>query len=230
MKKLVYLVLFLGVLALPQAAHSRNVGAQIQSGVIWYEADDECAVEVEFTSFEGGGFITGFEGLYINGTLWADLQDLPTEGYQAGDKVAFGTEALGIKWNYSFDVQLRADFCTGLKLGDTISYRGTDGTDLSSYELTQEPMLMGAYDYNKGTGKFDYVDLNVTRLSLTNLWDTTISFGGGEAPSTNGGDGGGGQTGTNCSIGNFAGGMGSLSGWLSFAALVGLMTWRRFRA
>lgn len=225
MNKLIYLALILGCLALPLPAHSFNDGAQILTGVAYYEADDECAVQTEFTSFEGGGFLAGTEGLYINGVLWADTSGLPTEGYQPGDRIAWGTEALSIKWNYQFDVTLRADYCTDLKAGDVISYRGTGGMDLSSYQLPQNPILMGAYSFNENTDAFDYVDLNTTRISITNLLGTSLFFGGGEAPSTTNGG-----TGNGCSLNALAGGAGSLSAWLGLASLVGVMTWRRFRA
>lgn len=225
MKKFLFLFLILGLAASPQMAKAFNNETTIQTGVAFYEADDECAVETEFTSFEGGGNIFGTEGLFVNGVKWGDLSELPTSGYEVGDKIAWGTEALGIKWNYNFDVTLKAELCFNLKLGDQIQYIGSGGTPLSTYVVAQEPILMGAYSFNESTSGYDYIDLNTTRLTLTRLDGTTISFGGGEPPSTQDGD-----TGNGCSLAMASSGAASLGGWLGLAGLLGFMGWRRLRA
>ena len=223
MKNLIRLLFILNIAWLPLTAHSFNDGALIQSGVMWFGADDECGAETEFTSFQGGGFIMGTEGLFVDGIKWGDLSQLPTSGYSVGDKISYGTDALAARLNYSFDVKLEVDICRNLQLGAQISYRGSGGTDLSSYDLTQAPTIMGAYSYSALTGNYDYVDLNSTRITITSLDGSTISFGAGQAPST--GDTGSGG----CSLAASLGGTTALGGWGSLVSLLAFLTWRRFR-
>ena len=222
LKYLTPLFLVLGLLTFPFQSHARNVETDINVFVGWYEADDECAVETEFKAFVGGGFITGFEGLYVDGVEWGNLNNLPTSGYSVGDKISWGTEALEIKLQYTFDVRLKAEICRDLKLGASITYRGSDGVDISEFKYEEEPSLNMSATFDKGLGTYSYWDLSMDRITLTGLNGDSISFGGGAQPSTGGSTGG-------CALGSLMGSGASLPTFLTLGLFLGLWSLRRFK-
>lgn len=196
MKKGFYFILFTAILAFPLKSYANLNGFEIRAVVAWNDADDECAVQGEITSDEGG-LINGSERLEVNGATWGDFSGLPLSGYNIGDKIAFGTLKLGLKLNYNFDVELDEGICQNLKLGDKIQFIGSFGDTLVDFDLFQ-PMILGGTGLDNND-TYVPLDLSMNSLWLTNLNGDMITLGSG--PLFPGGGGGGGMgTGDGCSL------------------------------
>ena len=191
MKRIFLTILLLGVMSVPALSYANLTGFRINAVIAWDEAEDECAVEGEITSIDGGQ-ISGDEKLTIDGITWGDFSELfldASTGYNVGDTISFGTLELSLKLSYQFDVELNTFDCQDLVAGQELGFQGSFGDEITTVDLA-EPMLNYGLAFDSSiAGNYTSFDLTINSWELMGLFDSVI-IGEGPLLDVDGDDGG----------------------------------------